>query len=211
MRLHRMPAPMRRLLPEALWDMPVGGEKVLYLTFDDGPIPEETPFVLEQLALFNAQATFFCVGENLERHPDIARQVLDAGHRLANHTYHHLSGWTSSRANYLADITRCQQALDAVLPAPETRPLLRPPYGRITIPLARHLHATHQLVMWDVLTCDYDATYDSEECLLTSISLTKPGSIVVFHDSLKASRNLRYVLPRYLAHFAALEYQFAAL
>ncbi|MCR5889508.1 polysaccharide deacetylase family protein [Hymenobacter sp. J193] len=210
MRLYRMPELLRRLLPECWWQMPANG-RTLYLTFDDGPIPEETPFVLEQLARFNAKATFFCVGDNVERHPGIARAVLAAGHRLANHTHHHLSGWTTPRTDYLTDIARCQQALEAVLPAPEARPLLRPPYGRITVPLARLLNEQYQLIMWDVLTCDYDQTLAPEDCLRTAISLTRPGSIVVFHDSLKASRNLRYVLPRYLAHFAGQGYSFAAL
>jgi len=205
-----MPAPVRRLLPDCLWEMP-GPANTLYLTFDDGPVPDETPFVLEQLARYEAKATFFCVGENLVRHPNIARQALAAGHRLANHTHRHLSGWSHARPEYLADVARCQQELNRLLPAPEARPLLRPPFGRITRPLARILNATHQVVMWDVLTCDYDRDFPAPQCLATAIRYTKPGSIVVFHDSLKASRNLRYVLPRYLAHFAGLGFRFEAL
>ncbi|MCA8830879.1 polysaccharide deacetylase family protein [Hymenobacter sp. BT728] len=208
MHLHRMPGLVQRLFPECLWTMPAT-ERVIYLTFDDGPIPEETPFVLEQLAQFGAQATFFCVGENVRRHPAVARQVLAGGHRLANHTYHHISGWSHSRPEYLADVEQCRLVLADV--QPETRPLLRPPYGRITPGLARQLHQTHQVVMWDVLTCDYDPNFAPEQCLATAILLTRPGSIVVFHDSLKARRNLRYVLPRYLAHFAALGYRFDKL
>ncbi|GAA3929416.1 polysaccharide deacetylase family protein [Hymenobacter algoricola] len=210
MRLIRMPGPVRRLLPECLWAMPGTGNQ-LYLTFDDGPIPEETPFVLEQLARYNAKATFFCVGENLVRHPGIARQALAAGHRLANHTHRHISGWSHGRPEFLADVARCQQELNELLPAPEARPLLRPPFGRITIPLARTLDTSHQLVMWDVLTYDYDRDFSAPKCLATAIRATRPGSIVVFHDSLKASRNLRYVLPRYLAHFAALGFTFEPL
>ena len=204
-----MPALVRRLFPECIWEMPATEPPTLYLTFDDGPIPEETPFVLEQLARHDARATFFCVGENLERHPDVARQVLAGGHRLANHTYHHLSGWSHPRPAYLADVARCQRLLDAL--QPETRPLMRPPYGRISRPLARALHQTHQVVMWDLLTCDYDPSFAPEKCLATAIRLTRSGSIVVFHDSRKASRNLRYVLPRYLDHCAAAGYRFAAL
>lgn len=203
-----MPGLVQRLFPECLWTMPAD-EPILYLTFDDGPIPEETPFVLEQLARFGACATFFCVGDNLAKHPDVARQVLAGGHRLANHTYHHLSGWSHAQAAYLADVARCHAVLQQL--QPETRPLLRPPYGRITPGLARELHHHHQVVMWDVLTCDYDPDFAPEKCLATAIRLTRPGSIVVFHDSLKASRNLRYVLPRYLAHFAGLGYRFEKL
>ncbi|MET4108090.1 polysaccharide deacetylase family protein [Hymenobacter sp. UYP22] len=209
MHLHRMPGLVQRLFPECIWTMPPTTPPTLYLTFDDGPIPEETPFVLDQLARFGAQATFFCVGDNVRKHPEIARQVLAAGHRLGNHTYHHISGWSHSRAAYVADVVRCQEVLQPL--QPEVRPLLRPPYGRITRALARQLHRTHQIIMWDVLTCDYDPEFAPEQCLATSIQLTRPGSVVVFHDSLKASRNLRYVLPRYLAYFAGLGYRFEKL
>jgi peptidoglycan/xylan/chitin deacetylase (PgdA/CDA1 family) len=206
-----MPGPVRRLLPDdCLWEMPAAG-KTLYLTFDDGPIPEQTPFVLTQLAEFNAKATFFCVGENLVRHPDLARAALAAGHRLANHTHRHLSGWRHARATYLSDVARCQQELNRLLPETEVRPLMRPPFGRITPALARALSHTHQVVMWDVLTCDYDRDFAAPQCLQTAIRSTKPGSIVVFHDSLKAGPNLRYVLPRYLDHFARRGFQFAVL
>ncbi|UPL50387.1 polysaccharide deacetylase family protein [Hymenobacter sublimis] len=209
MHLFRMPALVRRLLPDCLWQMPATGPPTLYLTFDDGPIPEETPFVLEQLARYQAHGTFFCVGDNLRRYPEVARAVLAGGHRLANHTYHHISGWSHSRAHYLQDVARCQALLQEF--QPEGRPLLRPPYGRITLPLARLLRPTHQVVMWDVLTCDYDPDFAPEACLQAAIRHSRPGSIVVFHDSVKASRNLRYVLPRYLAYFAERGYRFAAL
>jgi len=212
MHLFRMPAPVRHLFPDCLWRVPVGeGEKTIYLTFDDGPIPEETPFVLAQLAQFDAKATFFCVGENVVRYPEVARQVVAAGHQLANHTFHHLSGWRHPQPYYLSDVARCQQALNEVLPKPAARPLLRPPYGRITRPLARALHTTHQVVMWDVLTCDYDVAFRPEDCLRAALRNTRSGSIVVFHDSHKASRNMRYVLPRYLEHFAKQGFQFKAL
>ncbi|GAB3290801.1 polysaccharide deacetylase family protein [Hymenobacter tenuis] len=209
MHLFRMPALVQRLLPECLWQMPATDPPTLYLTFDDGPIPEETPFVLETLAHYHAKGTFFCVGDNLRRYPEVAQEVLAQGHRLANHTYHHINGWSHSRRHYLQDVAECQQLLQQL--QPESRPLLRPPYGRITIPLSRALQATHQVVMWDVLTCDYDRDFAPEACLAAAIAHSRPGSIVVFHDSLKASPNLRYVLPRYLAHFAARGYQFASL
>ncbi|WP_317170823.1 polysaccharide deacetylase family protein [Hymenobacter lapidiphilus] len=213
MHLHRMPGLVRRLFPECIWEMPATDPPTLYLTFDDGPIPEQTPFVLTQLARYDARATFFCVGENLARHPDVARQVLAAGHRLGNHTHRHLSGWRTPRPEYLADVAHCQQLLDALqsTATPEVRPLLRPPYGRITRPLAQALDSSHQLIMWDLLTCDYDPDYAPEACLRASIRLTRPGSIIVFHDSQKAARNLRYVLPRYLDYCAEAGYQFAAL
>ena len=210
MRLHRLPQLLQRLLPHTEWRGPAPeGKKPLYLTFDDGPIPEETPFVLEQLARYGAQATFFCVGENLERHADVARQVLAAGHRLANHTHHHVSGWQLPVPAYLAEVQQCQRVLETL--GETTRPLLRPPYGRITRAQAAALHPGYRLIMWDVLTYDYDATYPAETCLRAALAHTRPGSIVVFHDSQKAHRNLRAVLPRYLEACAAQGYSFEAL
>ncbi|OON67083.1 polysaccharide deacetylase family protein [Hymenobacter sp. CRA2] len=209
MHLHRLPGLMQRWLPGAIWQGPAAAQPTVYLTFDDGPIPEETPWVLEQLAAYEAKGTFFCVGENLERHAAVARQVLAAGHRLANHTHRHLSGWTTSREEYLQDIARCQQALDELQPgAPR---FFRPPYGRITPGLQRALQPGYRVVMWDLLTCDYDRAYAPEQCLRDALRLTRPGAVVVFHDSLKASPNLRYVLPRYLQALAERGYQFGAL
>ncbi|MBO0356433.1 polysaccharide deacetylase family protein [Hymenobacter sp. BT186] len=212
MRLHRLPKLLQRLLPHTEWRGPAPeGKKPLYLTFDDGPIPEQTPFVLEQLACHDARATFFCVGENLEKHPKVAQQALAAGHRLANHTYHHVSGWRLPDADYLAEVEQCQQALEHLTGVPEKQPLLRPPYGRITRAQAAALHPTYRLIMWDVLTYDYDATYPADVCLKAALAHTRPGSIVVFHDSQKAQRNLRAVLPRYLEACAAAGYSFEAL
>ncbi len=212
MRLHRLPKILQRLLPHTEWCGPVpAGQKPLYLTFDDGPIPEQTPFVLDQLAQYEARATFFCVGENLERHSDVARQALAAGHRLANHTYHHVSGWSLPEPAYLAEVQRCQQVLQTLGGSVENRPLLRPPYGRITRAQAAALSSNYRLIMWDVLTYDYDVTYPAEICLRAALAHTRPGSIVVFHDSQKARRNLRAVLPRYLEACAAQGYSFEVL
>jgi peptidoglycan/xylan/chitin deacetylase (PgdA/CDA1 family) len=212
MRLHRLPKLLQRLLPHTEWQgFAPESRKPLYLTFDDGPIPEETPFVLEQLGRYNARATFFCVGENLVRHPAVAQQALAAGHRLANHTYHHVSGWRLPDAAYLAEVQQCQQILDGLAGTAETQPLLRPPYGRITRAQAAALYPAYRLIMWDVLTYDYDATYPAETCLRAALAHTRPGSIVVFHDSQKASRNLRAVLPRYLEACAAAGYSFEVL
>jgi peptidoglycan/xylan/chitin deacetylase (PgdA/CDA1 family) len=212
MRLHRLPKLLQRLLPHTEWRGPVpAGSKPLYLTFDDGPIPVQTPFVLEELARYEARATFFCVGENLERHAEVAQQTLAAGHRLANHTYHHVSGWSLPPAAYVAEVQQCQQVLEALSGTSDSRPLLRPPYGRITRAQAAALHATYRLIMWDVLTYDYDATYPAATCLHAALAHTRPGSIVVFHDSHKAQRNLRAVLPQYLAACATQGYSFEVL
>lgn len=210
-----------------------GGQPRLYLTFDDGPIPEETPWVLEQLAAFGAQATFFCVGDNLVRYPDIARTALAAGHHLGNHTQHHRSAWRTPRADYLAGVAECQQSLAASCQllaigsssfAPgekllsnskqltaNDKPLFRPPYGRLTWPVLRALRPHYRLIMWSLLTRDYDPDLAPERALRLTLAAARPGDIVVLHDSRKASRSLRFVLPRLLAHYAELGYEFAVL
>ncbi len=201
---------MKKLLPGYTWHRDVAGKK-LYLTFDDGPIPEVTPFVLDQLARYKAKATFFCVGDNLVKHSDIAQQVLKEGHTLANHTYNHLKGWQTSFGDYLQNVQQCQDTLDKITPEVEGKKLFRPPYGRITSKQAAALRPNYELIMWDVLTNDYDNSLLPEACLKQSINKTQSGSIIVFHDSLKAERNLRHVLPRYLEHFTEQGYTFETL
>ncbi|MBO2008151.1 polysaccharide deacetylase family protein [Hymenobacter negativus] len=213
--LTRPPRLLHALLPGCEWTGPrrtPTGAPVLYLTFDDGPIPEETPWVLEQLALYNAKASFFCVGENVERYPDIARAALAAGHRLGNHTYHHRSAWATAHPDYLAEAARCQQVLAGVgLAESVAKPLFRPPYGRLTWPLLPALKADFRLIMWSALTRDYDPALSPENCLRFALAAVRAGDIVVFHDSRKASARLRFVLPRLLAHFAEQGFQFCAL
>lgn len=202
MRFHHTPHLLQLAFPGLRWRVRNAPPHTVYLTFDDGPIPEETPWVLEQLTRHDARATFFCVGENLERHPAVARQVLAAGHRLANHTHRHLRGWKTPLSEYVADVAHCQQALDALQPG--TARLLRPPYGEASREQIRALRADgYQLVMWDVLTYDFDSRLTPEECLAQVIRHTHPGAIILFHDSLKASRNLRAVLPPYLDYLQA--------
>ncbi|MVN75297.1 polysaccharide deacetylase family protein [Hymenobacter sp. HMF4947] len=211
---------MRPVFPGSEWrGAPAGpsGRPRLYLTFDDGPIPEETPWVLEQLAAYQAQATFFCVGDNLVRHPEIARAALAAGHRLGNHTQHHRSAWATARPAYLAGVAECQQQLAPLLAADALRhgaclpPLFRPPYGRLTWPVLRELRPHYRVVMWSLLTRDYDPDLAPARALRLALQATRPGDIVVLHDSRKASRSLRYLLPRLLAYYSELGYEFAAL
>jgi peptidoglycan-N-acetylglucosamine deacetylase len=185
--------------------------RVLYLTFDDGPIPDVTPWVLEQLENHGAKATFFAVGDNLEKHPAIAAQVLAQGHLLANHTHNHLRGWETALPRYLQNVAQCQQTLEQLRPETGQRKLFRPPYGRITTRQAAALRPDYELVMWDVLTNDYDRSLKPENCLRQAIRCTQSGSIIVFHDSLKAQRNMQYALPRFLDHFTAQGYTFRTL
>lgn len=208
-RFYKTPYLLRKLLPGYTWQREAG-EKKLYLTFDDGPIPEVTPWVLEQLAIYKAKATFFCVGDNLVKHPEVARLALAQGHVLGNHTFHHLKGWQTSSAEYVENTALCQAELDALQPNHKAR-LFRPPYGRISTAQAAALRQSYELIMWDMLTNDYDATLSPEKCLENAIRHTQSGSIIVFHDSLKAQRNMQYALPRFLGHFSRLGYAFETL
>jgi len=208
-RFYKTPGIVSALLPALTWRRPVT-ENIIYLTFDDGPIPEVTEFVLHALARYNAHATFFCVGENLFKYPDIAQKVAAAGHSLGNHTYNHLKGWKTTTVEYFENIKKCDKELDKLKLSSAAR-LFRPPHGRFTCQQYHLIKTKYQIIMWEVLTYDFDAQLTLEVCLNKAISNTKPGSIVVLHDSLKARRNLEYVLPRYLAHFSGLGFQFKAL
>jgi peptidoglycan/xylan/chitin deacetylase (PgdA/CDA1 family) len=225
--LTRPPAWLRPVFPGSEWRgapaSPTGRPR-LYLTFDDGPIPEETPWVLEQLAAYGAQGTFFCVGDNLARYPEIASAALAAGHRLGNHTQHHRSAWNTPRTEYLAGVAECEKNLElirmtrAVAIQPSSLnlqhtqlPLFRPPYGRLTWPVLRQLRTHYRVVMWSLLTRDYDPDLAPERALRLALAATRPGDIVVLHDSHKASRSLRFLLPRLLAHYSQLGYEFATL
>ena len=217
--LTRPPRLLHALLPGCEWTGPAttpAGRPVVYLTFDDGPVPDVTPWVLAQLADFEAKATFFGVGENLARHPEIARAALVAGHRLGNHTHTHRSAWATGRANYLADAAECQAIINELLsstPEISASPLslFRPPYGRLTWPLLPALQADFRVVMWSVLTRDYDSDLRPEDCLRFALQAVRAGDVVVFHDSRKAGPRLRYVLPRLLAHLAAQGFAFETL
>ncbi len=211
MRFFRTPPILHYLLPGLTWRVRDPKPATVYLTFDDGPIPEETPWVLDQLAAHGTgAATFFCVGENLARYPDVARQVIAAGHQLANHTHRHVRGWRTPLPDYLADVARCQAELDALLPgAPR---VLRPPYGEISLPQIKALKVdNYQLVMWSVLAYDFDPKLSTDECLRQVIRHTRPGRIILFHDSRKASRLLRAVLPPYLDFLRTQGWQSAVL
>lgn len=197
------------MLPGYTWHKEASGKK-LYLTFDDGPIPEVTPWVLEQLEKYGAKATFFCVGDNVVKHPDVTEKIIHKGHVLANHTFHHLKGWNTKEDRYVRNVEQCQQELERYAPSPATN-LFRPPYGRITGKQAKQLRGKYEIIMWDVLTNDYDNSLSQEKCLLKSIESTQSGSIIVFHDSLKARKNMMYALPRYLEHFSKLGYTFETL
>lgn len=175
----------------------------MYLTFDDGPIPEVTPWVLDLLASKGVQATFFCVGENVWRFRPIFERILEEGHTVGNHTYHHLQGMPSSTHTYLRDTLQA----DALI----LSPLFRPPHGHLGWRQLSALRDHFQVVMWDVVTRDYSKWMSPQDVLGTVKRYTRDGSIVVFHDSLKSERNLRYALPRAIDYLKEEGYQFKTL
>ncbi len=207
------------IYPELTWTRKVS-EKVIFLTFDDGPIPEVTEYVLEELARYSAKATFFCVGDNIAKHPEILKKVVQGGHKIGNHTFNHLNGWKNDTLTYNENTAACDKVLTDVLPigyeeyyrsALNGKKLFRPPYGKIKKAQIKSLKCHYEIVMWDVLTGDFDKTLSPEKCLKKALKYTGKGSIVIFHDSIKALPNLRYALPRFLKHFTEAGYRFECL
>lgn len=184
--------------------------RVIYLTFDDGPIPLVTPWVLKTLEAYKARATFFCIGDNVRRYPEIFNSILQAGHRAGNHTFHHLKGSKTADETYLKNIADCAELVSS--------PLFRPPYGRITPAQVRALRSgavtgmpSPEIIMWDVLSGDFDTGIGPEKCLRNVVRNTEAGSIVVFHDSLKAFPRLEHVLPQALKIWREKGFTFEAL
>ena len=191
---------LKKIYPECVWQMPEGQKKI-YLTFDDGPHPVATPFVLEQLKKYNAKGTFFCIGKNVEEYPFLYEELLDDGHAVGNHTYNHLNGWKTSDTAYIDNITLARQRIDSSL--------FRPPYGRATkfqLKILKQLGL--QSIMWSVLSGDFDTQLSKEKCLKNVLGKTRDGSIIIFHDSAKAFERLEYTLHHVLEHFSSKGFQF---
>lgn len=178
-------------------------EKIIYLTFDDGPIPEVTPDVLNILKVKKIKATFFSVGDNVKKHPDVFACLIAEGHAIGNHTFHHLNGWKTPPAEYLDDVNHCNELLNTKL--------FRPPYGKFTLSQYFLLRKKYKIILWSVLCGDYHAGISKEQCLSNVTEYTGLGSIVVFHDSLKAKENLLYTLPRFIDHFLDKGFRFESL
>ncbi len=200
MYLVKTPWWLRLLGPSLRWEMT--GDRAVYLTFDDGPHPTITPFVLQCLQQHDAKATFFCVGENVARYPDTYAQVLSAGHATGNHTHKHVNGWQVKAAGYKNSVDEAAQLIHSKL--------FRPPYGRITPRQVRALKG-FDIVMWNVLSGDFDGDLSPEKCLKNVVNNSKAGSIIVFHDSEKAFKRLEYALPRALEFFAEQGYKMLSL
>src|ERR1700744_1976486 len=205
MYLVKTPWLLKRLYSQLIWNKSRTNH-CIYLTFDDGPIPIVTPFVLNILRKHNAKATFFCIGDNVNKHPDVFEQVKNAGHTIGNHTYNHLKGWDTADDIYLQNTIKADKLLHTNL--------FRPPYGRIArsqIKLLKNVKPDIKIIMWDVLSGDFDVKLSPEKCLQNVLKHTESGSIVVFHDSLKAFERLEYVLPRAMEVWNKAGYEFRCL
>lgn len=218
MYLIKSPLLLKWYYPSLLWNKS-RTEKVIYLTFDDGPIPNVTDFVLKTLKAFHAKATFFCIGDNIVKHPEVYAKVINDGHAIGNHTFNHLKGWKTDDETYLQNTLKCQQLTQTNL--------FRPPYGRIKKSQIRSLQSLVpslksdsrlqtpdsklNIVMWDVLSGDFDINLSPEKCYQNVINHTENGSIIVFHDSLKAFDRLEYTLPLVLKYFTEKGFTFSTL
>jgi len=198
----KTPSLLKKTLKQAWWDIPTE-EKKIYLTFDDGPTPTVTTTVLNVLDSYNAKGTFFCIGKNVVKHPEIYQEILDRGHGVGNHTYNHLSGWETKAKKYTANVHECSEHIQSKL--------FRPPYGRISPVQYNILKEQYQIVMWSVLSWDFDPWLSWEHCMKNVVSNAKPGAIVVFHDSLKAADRCIPALKDTLKRLQAEGYSFEAL
>lgn len=195
---------LKKIFSSYCWSIDTS-EKILYLTFDDGPHPTVTSFVLDELKKHKASATFFCIGKNVAAFPDVYKRILEEGHTVGNHTHNHLNGWKTKNQVYLEDISKASGYIDSSL--------FRPPYGRIKLSQSNRLSLfmkkqNTKVVMWDVLSGDFDLSISPEYCAENVLRSSKPGSIIVFHDSSKAFPRIKYALPKTLQFFGERGYRF---
>ncbi|MDB4903514.1 MAG: polysaccharide deacetylase family protein [Mucilaginibacter sp.] len=205
MYLVKTPWLLKKLYPKLIWNVKQSS-RCIYLTFDDGPIPIVTPFVLNILKQYNAKATFFCIGDNVRKHPDIFEEVKKDGHAIGNHTYNHLKGWKTEDNTYLENFTKTDNLLHT--------DLFRPPYGRIKrsqVKLLKKAKPGLEIIMWTVLSGDFDINLKPEKCLGNVLKNTSSGDIVLFHDSLKAYERMEYALPRAMEYWSKEGYEFKGL
>ena len=200
--IERPPFFYRMLYPETIWRQPCK-EKTVYLTFDDGPVPEITPWVLNLLDYYQIKATFFCVGENVARNKSLYEEILKRGHHTGNHTMNHIQGIKYSTHSYMYNVDAANQLINSIL--------FRPPHGHLRLAQARKLRDKYKIIMWDVVTRDYSKKLSGEKVLDNVKKYTRNGSIIVFHDSLKGEKNLRYALPKSIEWLKKENYNFALL
>lgn len=200
--IEQPPLLYRVLFPGAIWRIP-SSKKCVYLTFDDGPIPEITPWVLDELDRLNVKATFFCVGDNVRKYPDVYKMVLDRGHDVGNHTFNHIQGLRYWTKNYMKNIRKAAELIKSKL--------YRPPHGHMRILQTLLLRRSYKIIMWDVVTRDYSPLLTPEEVFEVVKKYTRNGSIIVFHDSLKAEKNMKYAMPKAVEWLKAEGYEFKLL
>lgn len=195
-----------------VWRLP-SKEKVLYLTFDDGPTAEITEWTLNELKKYEAKATFFCIGKNIAEHPQIFQKIIEENHSVGNHTNNHLNGWKTNTVAYLQNIEDAEKYFEENRKSEIVKKkLFRPPYGRLTFSQSRKIRKMdYKIIMWDVLSADFDPKISSEKCLENVIRNIENGSIIIFHDSVKASEKLKFVLPKVLEYYSYLGYDFKSM
>ena len=181
------PNVLRNMYKQCVWRMAPSGKKV-FLTFDDGPIPGLTEWIAEYLGKYNIKATFFCVGDNVVKHPSVYQHLQKAGHALGNHTHNHLKGFYTGNETYFENVERCNEVMKSNL--------FRPPYGQLKFSQQRVLAKQYKLIMWDILSYDYSSSVSPDKCVQNAVEKTRPGSIIVFHDNVKAEKNVTYALPK---------------
>ncbi|WP_298883222.1 polysaccharide deacetylase family protein [uncultured Polaribacter sp.] len=200
-----------RIFSKYTWRFP-SNKKEIFLTFDDGPTPEITEFVLDELKKYNAKATFFCIGKNIKNHPDIFGKIVSEGHSIGNHTQNHLKGWKTNSKNYIENVLECENIILSEVEKSQQFKLFRPPYGKIKKNQAKKLlEKKYKIIMWDVLSADFDTTISKEKCLQNVLKNTTRGSIIVFHDSIKAAEKMQYALPIVLKEFSEKGFIFKAI
>jgi peptidoglycan/xylan/chitin deacetylase (PgdA/CDA1 family) len=200
---------IKKLFPGYIWDIPAA-KKTVYFTFDDGPIPEITEWVLDLLKEHDIKATFFCIGDNIEKNPHIFQKVIEGGHTIGNHTFNHINGWNSNNTAYLENIEACRQSI--LHHSKKDSKLFRPPYGKISRQQTKEVKSLgYKIVMWDVLSADFDTTITPQKCLDNVTKNATNGSVIIFHDSIKAFTNLEYALPTVIEYLKENGFRFGTI
>ena len=201
MYLVKTPIFIQKIYSSLTWK--IESKDSIYLSFDDGPDPDVTPWVLDLLKSYDAKATFFCIGENAGRHPDLINQIISEGHSIGNHSYSHISGWTTKTDKYLEDVKKCRNIIDSNL--------FRPPYGRLKPNQLKNLQENYNIIMWDVMCGDFEEQLSNEKCYSNIVDNASPGSIILLHDTKQSFNKLKYVLPKVLDFFKDKSLKLAAI